>query len=715
MRKNTGKEKKVRRTSRAKGAAAVVVATALAVTPIAGLTLADGEAFGGKDNAAAVIEKVQASGFAGSSAVVKYLNGGSLSLDELNSINLDALRAIDPDVAADIASAKAKAQAAAEEKLRQEEAAKKKAAEEAAAKAEADKKAAEDAAAKGETVDTTDPTQPAPIVGPDSKDPDAVDPTDPTDPANPTDPTDPANPTDPVDPANPTDPTDPKDPAEGDDKKDPAEGDDKKDPAEGEDPKDPVKPADPADPADPKDPATGEDPKNPAEGDDKKDPAQGDDKKDPAEGAGDADGVKDPAQGDATVEGDAPAAEEVVIPDTPTIPTPPAPVTPQDPPASVANPYPTWTYNGNTAYTPKHYSHDLTTEKFIAVIGEQARQIGQERDLYASVMIAQAILESASGNSMLAKAPNNNLFGIKGTYNGESVLMRTAEDDGTGLIYFILSDFRKYDTVQDSLNDYADLMCEGLNGFYAPVWKSNAPTFVDATDYLEGRYATDTNYSEKLQDIIETYDLTRFDEPLDYETVSTFEFPVIDEETGKEVLDPITGEVVMEERTLADLVAEATSHLGVPYLWGGTTPDGFDCSGLVQYCYSEVLGIDIPRTTYFQCLVGEDVDFEDLHMGDLLFFDRAADGVGHVAMYLGDGYYIQAPHTGDVVKVTAMEDQMPTFAKRIVETRPVTDQVVADLVEDPLMPAADIFSLSKDKGATKIMSAPLTRLAQFLS
>ena len=364
---------------------------------------------------------------------------------------------------------------------------------------------------------------------------------------------------------------------------------------------------------------------------------------------------------------------------------------------------------------PKHYTHDLTTEKFIAMIGEQAREIGQERDLYASVMIAQAILESASGNSMLAKAPNNNLFGIKGSHNGESVLMRTAEDDGTGLIYFILSDFRKYDTVKDSLNDYADLMCEGLDGFYAPVWKSNAPTFVDATDYLEGRYATDTQYSEKLQDIIETYDLTRFDEPLDYEMVSTFEFPVIDPETGKEMLDPITGEVIMEQRTLADLVAEATSHLGTPYLWGGTTPDGFDCSGLVQYCYREVLGVEIPRTTYFQCLVGEDVDFEDLHMGDLLFFDRQSDGVGHVAMYLGDGYYIQAPHTGDVVKITAMEDQMPTFAKRVIETRPVTDQVITDLVEDPMTPVADLFVLGKDKGSAKLMSQPLQRLAQFLS
>lgn len=700
MRKNSGKDKKARR-NRMKGATAVVVATALAVTPIAGLTLADGEAFGGKEGAAAVIEKVQNARIAGASAVVKYLNGGSLSLEELNTIDLGALRSIDPATADNIASAKAKAQAAAAEKKAQEEAAKKKAAEEAAAKAEADKKAQEEAAAKGETVDP-DPDNPAPIVGPDSKDPDAVDPSEPGEGEDPVDPADPTDPVDPVDPTDPAEPVDPSEPGEGEDPAGPT------DPGDAEDPKDPVEPVDPSKPAEPTDPSKPADP-------DATDP------KDPADDAKPADPA-DPKDPDAVVpstpaEPEAPADEPAAPaePVAPTIPTPPAPVTPADPPAAQNPSYPSWSYNGNTAYTPKHYSHDLTTEKFIAVIGEQAREIGQERDLYASVMIAQAILESASGNSLLAKAPNNNLFGIKGTYNGESVLMRTAEDDGTGLIYFILSDFRKYDTVKDSLNDYADLMCEGLNGFYAPVWKSNAPTFVDATDYLEGRYATDTQYSEKLQDIIATYDLTRFDEPLDYETVSTFEFPVIDEETGKEVLDPITGEVVMEQRTLADLVAEATSHLGTPYLWGGVTPDGFDCSGLVQYCYREVLGVEIPRTTYFQCLVGEDVDFEDLHMGDLLFFDRASDGVGHVAMYLGDGYYIQAPHTGDVVKVTAMEDQMPTFAKRVIETRPVTDQLVTDLVEDPLTPAGELFSLGKDKGSAKLMSQPLQRLAQFLS
>ena len=80
-----------------------------------------------------------------------------------------------------------------------------------------------------------------------------------------------------------------------------------------------------------------------------------------------------------------------------------------------------FTHIDNSSYVARHYSEDLTTEKFISLVGESARTIAAENDLYASVMIAPAILESASGNSTLAQAPNNNLFGIKGTYHGNWV------------------------------------------------------------------------------------------------------------------------------------------------------------------------------------------------------------------------------------------------------------------------------------------------------
>lgn len=161
-----------------------------------------------------------------------------------------------------------------------------------------------------------------------------------------------------------------------------------------------------------------------------------------------------------------------------------------------------------------HFEKDESVDSFIRKIGESARKIGQEKDLYASVMIAQAILESASGQSQLAKAPNYNLFGIKGTHNGKSVSMATQEDLGNGTLYATQAGFRVYESYEDCFNDYATLLKEGLTSdpnYYAGVWKSNADTYQEATRFLTGRYATDTQYNQKLDGLIETYDLTTYD------------------------------------------------------------------------------------------------------------------------------------------------------------------------------------------------------------
>ncbi|OQO54999.1 N-acetylmuramoyl-L-alanine amidase, partial [Enterococcus hirae] len=161
-----------------------------------------------------------------------------------------------------------------------------------------------------------------------------------------------------------------------------------------------------------------------------------------------------------------------------------------------------------------HFEKDESVESFIRKIGESARKIGQENDLYASVMIAQAILESASGQSQLAQAPNYNLFGIKGTHNGKGVSFATQEDLGDGTLYTTQATFRQYENYEDSLNDYAQLLKEGLTGnshFYDGVWKANAKTYQEATKFLTGRYATDTSYDKKLNGLIETYDLTKYD------------------------------------------------------------------------------------------------------------------------------------------------------------------------------------------------------------
>jgi cell wall-associated NlpC family hydrolase len=95
------------------------------------------------------------------------------------------------------------------------------------------------------------------------------------------------------------------------------------------------------------------------------------------------------------------------------------------------------------------------------------------------------------------------------------------------------------------------------------------------------------------------------------------------------------------------VVGIAMRYLGVPYVWGGASPSGFDCSGLVAYVYAQV-GVSLPHYTGAQYAVGVPVSRDQLEPGDLVFFN----GLGHVGIYIGGGQMIHAPHTGDVVKIS---------------------------------------------------------------
>ena len=153
-------------------------------------------------------------------------------------------------------------------------------------------------------------------------------------------------------------------------------------------------------------------------------------------------------------------------------------------------------------------------QAFIQQVGPMAQEVAGANDLYASVMIAQAILESGWGQSTLTTLANN-MFGIKGSYNGQFVEMQTLEDDGNGNLYPIIAKFRKYPSLKESFQDNAHVLrttsfSPGVF-FYHGAWKSNTNSYRDATQWLQGRYATDTAYASKLNNLIETYNLTQYD------------------------------------------------------------------------------------------------------------------------------------------------------------------------------------------------------------
>jgi cell wall-associated NlpC family hydrolase len=131
--------------------------------------------------------------------------------------------------------------------------------------------------------------------------------------------------------------------------------------------------------------------------------------------------------------------------------------------------------------------------------------------------------------------------------------------------------------------------------------------------------------------------------------------------------------------TGSQVVAEAERFLGVPYRWGGTSPQtGFDCSGFVQYVYGQ-LGISLPRTSEEQAHVGTPVpSLAEAEPGDLVFFpgsDGTASAPGHVGIYLGNGLMIDAPQTGQTVSIQPVGN--PVAIRRVLPTSGVaTDPAV---------------------------------------
>lgn len=134
-----------------------------------------------------------------------------------------------------------------------------------------------------------------------------------------------------------------------------------------------------------------------------------------------------------------------------------------------------------------------------------------------------------------------------------------------------------------------------------------------------------------------------------YENAASSKEPLFFENGKSTGVTPSAAALKGDNNTASQIIANAKKHLGTPYVWGGTSPSGFDCSGFVQYVFKQS-GISLPRSTTDQVKVGTYVSKSNLKPGDLVFLQNTyRQGVSHVGIYIGDGKMIHASSSKGVV------------------------------------------------------------------
>jgi len=155
---------------------------------------------------------------------------------------------------------------------------------------------------------------------------------------------------------------------------------------------------------------------------------------------------------------------------------------------------------------------------------------------------------------------------------------------------------------------------------------------------------------------------------VEYSSISGIEKKSLINQSNLELLTNIISEYKSSTIDRDAVMTKIIELINTPYLWGGTSTYGIDCSAFVQTVFKMALNIDLPRTSIMQSTVGEEVKREDLRFGDLIFFNTMGRRISHVGIYLGESVFAHSSSSGGVKTSSLNEDY---YSSRFVTARRV--------------------------------------------
>jgi len=250
-------------------------------------------------------------------------------------------------------------------------------------------------------------------------------------------------------------------------------------------------------------------------------------------------------------------------------------------------------------------------------------------------MFSQYLSVGSNGQQNYVSAPSAS-DGSTGTIQGTYVRFRSGPSLGSSVYDYLHTGTTV--AVNGQCGDWYEVEYNGTVGYISSSYLTMGGVYVPSAPSVDNSYAPAPSTPEQTAPV----------------TPPVADTPVV--ETPVVTPDTVIGQQVV------DL---AKQYLGVPYVWGGTSPSGFDCSGLVYYVYGQ-LGYSINRVAQSMYYNGVEVDTNNLQPGDILCFGSSVYNIWHVGIYVGDNQFIHSPSSGQVVSIETLGG---SYGLRLVAAR----------------------------------------------